>query len=74
MSRPKHDWYYHAVRQIRKYPDELAREGTLQANVWKGAVERTLEHTRKMPDGDLRVKAVELRFFDRRYTDRKSVV
>ena len=26
MSNPKHDWYGHAVKQVKKYPDKLIAE------------------------------------------------
>ena len=31
MSNPKHDWYGHAVKQVKKYPDKLIAENTAQS-------------------------------------------
>lgn len=67
MSRPKYDWHGHAVRQIRKYPDKLEREGTLQSSVWGNAIKDAINETKRLPDGDRRLEAIRLRFWDNTY-------
>ena len=79
MSNPKYDWYGHAVKQVKKYPDKLIAENTAQSALWMYAINKAIKQTEEMDNGLDRMKAVQLVYFEDRYTiagaaDRKSVV
>lgn len=67
MSRPRYDWHGHAVKQIKKYPDKLEQEQTLQSSIWKNAIKDAIIETKRLPDGNERMEAVRLRFWDNTY-------
>ena len=58
MSKPKHYWYG-AVRKMIMSSSEVQKEKTLQAVIFNHALEDAFEETRKLPNGELRIKAVE---------------
>lgn len=68
MSNPKHDWYGHAVKQVKKYPDKLIAENTAQSALWMYAINKAIKQTEGMDNGEDRMKAVQLVYFEDRYT------
>lgn len=58
MSKPRHYWYG-SVRKMIMCSKEVQNERTLQATIFSHALEDAFEETRKLPNGDLRIKAVE---------------
>lgn len=58
MSKPKHYWYG-SVRKMIMSASEVEKEKTLQAVIFNHALEDAFEETRKLPNGDKRIKAVE---------------
>lgn len=58
MSKPRHYWYG-SVRKMIMSSKEIESERTFQATMFKNALEDAFEETRKLPNGDLRIKAVE---------------
>lgn len=68
MSNPKHDWYGHAVKQVKKYPDKLIAENTAQSALWMYAINKAKKQTEGMDNGMDRMKAVQLVYFEDRYT------
>lgn len=68
MSNPKHDWYGHAVKQVKKYPDKLIAENTAQSALWMYAINKAIKQTEGMDNGLDRMKAVQLVYFEDRYT------
>lgn len=68
LSNPKHDWYGHAVKQVKKYPDKLIAENTAQSALWMYAINKAIKQTEGMDNGEDRMKAVQLVYFNDRYT------
>lgn len=58
MSRPKHYWYG-SIRKMIMSSDLIKNERTLQATIFARAFEDAIEETRKLPNGELRLKAVD---------------
>lgn len=57
MSQPRYYWYEAVKKMIKMYP-KIKNEHTVQATIFGHAIEDALEETKKLPNGDLRVKAV----------------
>lgn len=57
MSKPRHYWYGNIRRMIMNVPEVLS-ERTLQATIFQRAYEDAIEETKKLPNGELRIKAV----------------
>lgn len=58
MSRPRYYWYG-SIRKMIMSLDLVKKERTLQATIFTRALEDAIEETKKLPNGDLRLKAVE---------------
>lgn len=56
MSRPKHEWYGFIRMKISRYKSET--EKTMQNAIFSNAIADAMEETAKLPNGDLRLKAV----------------
>lgn len=57
MSRPRHYWYG-IVRQMIMRSEELKTDKSLQATIFLNAMRDAEEETLKLPNGDLKMKAV----------------
>lgn len=67
MSRPRHYWYYEVkglIKKSKKTKDEL----TLQATILNTAMIQAETETLKLPNGDLRMKAVRDILIDQKST------
>lgn len=62
------DYWYGAVLQIVKSYDKLKSEESEQAKLYLYAINEALEEIRKMPDGDFRVRAMEMIYLKRTHT------
>lgn len=58
MSRPRHYWYGSIKKMIMK-SEQIKKERTLQATIFTHALEDAIEETKKLPNGELRLKAVD---------------
>lgn len=58
MSRPRHYWYG-SIKKMIMLSDTVKGERTLQATIFMHALEDALEETAKLPNGELRLKAVD---------------
>lgn len=59
MSRPKYYWYGIAKKMAVRYYKYKDAPASKQEITFKAAIEKALAETEKLPDGALRVKAVE---------------
>lgn len=62
MSKPKYYWNGMVKKMIMRYP-RLNDEKTSQAGIFIKSIEKSLEETRKLPNGELRVQAIEDIYF-----------
>lgn len=62
MSRPKYYWYGIAKKMVTKYPD-LNDDKSMQAGIFQKAIKCALDETRELPNGELRIKAIEDIYF-----------
>lgn len=67
MSKPRFYWYYTAEAKIRRYY-KLKEMDSRQAKIYVDAIENVLDRTRQKPDGDLRVRAVEMLYLKHTHT------
>jgi len=58
MSHPKHYWYG-SIRKMIMSSELIKKERTLQATIFSRALEDAIDETRKLPNGELRLKAVD---------------
>ena len=58
MSRPRNYWYGIVCKMI-KSSNQLENEHTLQSSIFKHAIEDAMAETKKLPNGELRIKAVQ---------------
>ena len=65
MSRPRHYWYVIVKKMIEEYP---YRERKLQAKLYEEAIEEALEETKKLPNGELRLKVINGVLFNKSLT------
>lgn len=59
MSRPRYYWYGSVKKMISRYTI-LAQESSLQSAIFQKAIDISLEETKKLPNGEERVKAIEI--------------
>lgn len=52
----------------KKYPDKLIAENTAQSALWMYAINKAIKQTEGMDNGEDRMKAVQLVYFEDRYT------
>ena len=67
MSRPKYYWNGMVQKMIKRYP-KLKDEKTPQAGIYIKSIEKALDETSKLPNGELRVQAIETIYFDKTKT------
>lgn len=65
-KRYKHYWYPHIVTLLKLYPDEL--EDTPKGNEAKMAIQQALNRTLHERDGEDKIKAIKMIYFDKIYT------
>lgn len=58
MSRPRY-WWYGVVRKSITHARELETDTNVQAIIISNAIKDAKEETKKLPNGDLRIRAVE---------------
>jgi hypothetical protein len=58
-SRYKNYWYGIVKKMVQRYPD-LKNEMTMQSAIMSNAIENAIADTKLLPDGERRVKAVEI--------------
>ena len=63
-TRYKNYWYVVAQTMLRRYPG-IKNEKGFQAVIFTQAIEKVIEDTAKLPDGELRLKAIQLIYFDK---------
>lgn len=66
-SRYSNYWYGVVYKMIQIYPF-LEDEETPQIELIRAAVDKSIEETKKLPDGDLRMQAVKMLYFDKTHT------
>lgn len=66
-SRYVKDWYGIVLNRIKHYPGIKESDSKQNQNYVK-AIEDALESTKETEDGELKVKAMELLYFENRYT------
>lgn len=57
MSRPKHFWYGN-IRHLIMNIERFASENSMQSAIFLNAMREADEETKKLPNGELRLKAV----------------
>ena len=62
MSRPKNYWNPIVKKMIYQYPN-FNNEKSLQAGIFSNAIEVSLDDTKKLPYGELRIKAIDEVYF-----------
>lgn len=62
-SRYKYYWYGIVVKMIQQYP--LSDEKSMQAAQFRQAIANVMEDTKKLPNGEDRLKAVQLVYIQR---------
>lgn len=67
MSRPKYYWNGIVKKMIMQYP-ELQNDTSTQAAIYKNAIDTALEETKQLPDGELRIKAIQKVYLDKTMT------
>lgn len=58
MSRPKNYWYGIASKMAKRYP-EMNENKSFQEQLFKMAIDQTMQEIRSMRDGDERISAIE---------------
>jgi len=61
-SRYSNYWYGIVLKMIKQYP-EIKSDTSLQAYIFVRAIEKALQETKQLPDGELRVKSMEMIYF-----------
>lgn len=56
-------WYGIVLKMLKSYP-AIKSENTIQTSIFVNAIERALDDTEALQDGDLRIKAIELIYFE----------
>lgn len=66
MGKPRYKnyWYGNSQTMIRRYPGLKSEKG-LQPAMWADAIDRALEETAKMTDGESRIEVIRLIHFDK---------
>lgn len=67
MSRPRHYWYGIVKKMVMQYP-ELKNDGSKQAAEYVEAINKCLEDTRQMDEGENRLKAIDMVYFKKTET------
>lgn len=65
--RRKRYWYGIVKRMVQIYP-EIKEEHTPQAHAFEIAIEEALEETLALPNGDSRIKAINMIYFSGTYS------
>ena len=65
-KRKKHyrNFWHSAVIDMLKSYSELKESNSVQSILFTSAIEDGLKETLKLPDGELRVKAIKMRYFE----------
>ena len=63
-ARYKNYWYVVAQTMVRRYPG-IKQEKGIQAAIFAKAIEQALEDTAKLVDGEIRLRAIQLIYFDK---------
>lgn len=64
MGREKRrKYWYGSVLNMIKHYDQVKKENSERARTYTKAIEEALEETRQQPDGELKVKAIDLLYF-----------
>lgn len=58
MSRPRYYWHGIARKMIQRYP-MLGEERSMQAAIFRQAIDEALDETAKLPNGELRLAAIK---------------
>lgn len=67
MSRPKYYWYGIVKKMIMNY-SQIKNEKSIQTSIFVNAIERALEETKSMENGNLRIEAVNKVLFEKKKT------
>ncbi len=67
MSRPKYYWYSMVKKMVMKYP-QIKEENSIQTSIYVMAIEKSLEETGRLQNGEERVKAIRKIYFERKKT------
>lgn len=63
MSRPKYYWNGIVKSMIKQYP--YTNSTATQELVYKAAIDKAIEETRKLPNGEERLQAIQRVYFDK---------
>ncbi len=87
MSMPRNDWWSNAISMVRNYPsrkcmcEDLQQSGVAGASTAPEmilreyeAVRMAIELTRKIPDGELHIKLIELMYWKSRKQNIRDIV
>lgn len=61
-------WYGSVINMIRNYKGDLAKDNSPEAEKYKKAIKEALDETRELPYGDLRIKVINMLYFDKTFT------
>ena len=64
MGKPKYYWYWNVKKMIQRYP-QLKEENSIQSGIFVKAIEKTIEETKNLPNGEERLSAIDSIFFKR---------
>lgn len=67
MGKPRNWYYYDARKMVQKYP-AIKKDNSFYAITYTNAIEETIKETKKLHNGDLRVQAMKLIFFEHTHT------
>lgn len=67
MSRPKYYWYTHVRRTVENYPHRLQAD-TEQGRLALSAIEKVIESTKAMQDGEDRIKLINMLYWRKSHT------
>ena len=61
-SRYRNYWYGIVLKMLQRYPG-IKDEETIQSSIFTMAINKALDETRELPDGELRITAMEMIYF-----------
>ena len=67
MSKPRYYWNGIVKKMVMRYP-KLNDEKSSQAGIFVKSIEKSIEETKNLPNGELRVQAIEDVYFNQTKT------
>lgn len=69
MHRKRYRYYwYPAVLDMITNKEMISTEDSIQANIYRRAIDQAIEETQALKDGDERMQAIKMIYFDQTHT------